>query len=43
VALTDVWQRVGLPFSDGDEADAPRQAATASGNTRVAVFPPAGG
>ncbi|MEQ8699974.1 MAG: 5-aminolevulinate synthase [Bauldia litoralis] len=43
VALVDVWQRLGLPFSTDGEADAPRQTASAAGNTRVAVFPPAGG
>ncbi len=43
VALVDVWQRLGLPFSTDGEADQPRQAASAAGNTRVAVFPPAGG
>jgi 5-aminolevulinate synthase len=41
-ALTAVWKKIGLPLFAGDEIDRPRQAAT-SGNTRLAVFPPAGG
>ncbi len=41
-ALTDVWERLGLPRFDGQEEPAPRQAAV-GGNARVGVFPPAGG
>jgi 5-aminolevulinate synthase len=41
-ALVAVWEKIGLPLFAGDEVDRPRQAATA-GNTRLAVFPPAGG
>ena len=42
MALTDVWNQIGLPlFADG-ETEAPRIAA-AGGNAHVAVFPPAGG
>jgi 5-aminolevulinate synthase len=41
-ALTAVWEKIGLPLFAGEEVDRPRQAAT-SGNTRLAVFPPAGG
>ncbi len=42
VALAQVWDELGLPrFADGDEP-AERRAASA-GNTRVGVFPPAGG
>jgi len=44
VALVDVWKQVGLAFSDGTEANAALPGtAAASGNTRVAAFPPAGG
>jgi len=41
-ALVAVWDKIGLPLFADDQADRPRQAATA-GNTRLAVFPPAGG
>src|SRR5690606_31919783 len=41
VALTDVWQRLGLPLFGGDAEAAPKVAA--AGGARVAVFPPAGG
>jgi 5-aminolevulinate synthase len=41
-ALADVWSRLGLPLFAGNAAEEPRVAA-ASGNTRLAVFPPAGG
>jgi 5-aminolevulinate synthase len=41
-ALVSVWQRLGLPLFQGDDAPVQRQAA-AAGNTRLAVFPPAGG
>lgn len=40
-ALTSVWQRLGLPL--GADLDTPRQTAAVSGNTRMAIFPPAGG
>jgi 5-aminolevulinate synthase len=41
-ALSQVWDKLGLPrFQDGSEP-AQRSAAT-GGNTRVGVFPPAGG
>jgi len=40
-ALTDVWQKLGLPLFAGEPGEAPRQ--VAAGNARVAVFPPAGG
>jgi len=40
-ALIDVWDRLGLPrYQDGGKE---QRAATAGGNARVAVFPPAGG
>ncbi len=43
-ALVEVWEQVGLAFSDGTEANAALPGtAAASGNTRVAAFPPAGG
>lgn len=41
-ALTAVWKKIGLPLFAGEEVGPPRQAST-SGNTRLAVFPPAGG
>ena len=41
-ALTSVWKQIGLPLFGENAGDRPRQAATA-GNTRLAVFPPAGG
>jgi 5-aminolevulinate synthase len=41
-ALVAVWDKLGLPLYQGSEEEAPRSAA-AGGNTRVAVFPPAGG
>jgi 5-aminolevulinate synthase len=41
LALTDVWQRLGLPFFAAPSQEAPRP--TVSGNARLAVFPPAGG
>ncbi len=41
-ALTAVWQKLDLPlFSEGEQAE--RRVASAGGNARVAVFPPAGG
>ncbi len=40
-ALADVWTRLGLPLFGGKAAEEPRVAA--SGNARLAVFPPAGG
>jgi 5-aminolevulinate synthase len=40
-ALVAVWNRLGLPLFTDSEAEPPRVAAT--GNARVAVFPPAGG
>jgi 5-aminolevulinate synthase len=40
VALADVWDRLGLPRTL--VTDEPQRVA-ASGNTRLAVFPPAGG
>jgi 5-aminolevulinate synthase len=42
-ALTSVWQAIGLPLFADDAARQPRQATAAAGNTRLAVFPPAGG
>ncbi|WP_421725285.1 5-aminolevulinate synthase [Bauldia sp.] len=43
-ALTDVWNRLGLPFAGSADADVPLPgAAAAAGNTRIVVFPPAGG
>jgi 5-aminolevulinate synthase len=40
-ALVDVWDKLGLPrFVEGEE---PAQRVAASGNARIAVFPPAGG
>jgi 5-aminolevulinate synthase len=41
-ALVSVWKAIGLPLFAGDAEEAPRPAA-AAGNTRLAVFPPAGG
>ena len=41
-ALTSVWQKIGLPLFADDADDRPRPA-KAAGNTRLAVFPPAGG
>jgi 5-aminolevulinate synthase len=41
-ALTSVWQRLGLPLFTVGTEEQPRVAAS-GGNTRVAVFPPAGG
>ncbi len=41
-ALSAVWDKLGMPRS-GETADTERRAATSGGNTRVAVFPPAGG
>jgi len=41
VALTAVWESVGLPFAG--ETEVSRPAAAAGGNARLAVFPPAGG
>jgi 5-aminolevulinate synthase len=41
-ALVAVWEKIGLPLFADDEVDQPRKAASA-GNTRLAVFPPAGG
>jgi 5-aminolevulinate synthase len=41
-ALTDVWAKLNLPRFAQGAAEAPRQPAVA-GNTRLAVFPPAGG
>jgi 5-aminolevulinate synthase len=41
-ALTDVWGKLGLPLFAQGPVEAPRQPAVA-GNTRLAVFPPAGG
>jgi 5-aminolevulinate synthase len=40
-ALVAVWNRLDLPLFTDSEAEPPRVAA--SGNARVAVFPPAGG
>jgi 5-aminolevulinate synthase len=40
-ALADVWDRLGLPRTIVSEE--PVQRIAASGNTRLAVFPPAGG
>jgi len=42
VALTSVWEALGLPLFEGEAEEAPLQAAV-GGNARVAVFPPAGG
>jgi 5-aminolevulinate synthase len=41
-ALTSVWKALDLPLFAGELDSQPRQAA-AAGNTRLAVFPPAGG
>lgn len=41
-ALTSVWQTLGLPLFVDSADDQPSQA-TAAGNARLAVFPPAGG
>ncbi|MCP4381674.1 MAG: 5-aminolevulinate synthase [Hyphomicrobiales bacterium] len=44
LALTEVWDRVGLPFAGASDGDTPLPGtAAAGGNARVAVFPPAGG
>jgi 5-aminolevulinate synthase len=42
VALTAVWQSLGLPLFAGDADAQPRKAA-AAGGARMAIFPPAGG
>jgi 5-aminolevulinate synthase len=42
VALTAVWQSLGLPLFAGDTDAQPRKAA-AAGGARMAIFPPAGG
>ena len=42
VALTSVWEKLGLP-RDGDDAETEVPKAAVGGNARVAVFPPAGG
>jgi 5-aminolevulinate synthase len=41
-ALSKVWEQLGLPRSVRGEEPA-RLAATHGGNTRVGIFPPAGG
>jgi 5-aminolevulinate synthase len=42
-ALVSVWATLGLPLFSGDAEPERPAAAVAGGNTRVAVFPPAGG
>jgi len=41
-ALTSVWKAIGLPLFAENADERPNQA-SAAGNTRLAVFPPAGG
>jgi len=41
-ALSAVWDKLGMPRS-GETTDTERRTTASSGNTRLAVFPPAGG